>query len=104
MLERDEKMIFEIGQGIVTPISSETTDSFEIVIYDANGYVINFVTEALTITMRDGKRIENVEIVPSSYIVGEEADYTIAFISPVPIEDHFKLQIFVPADVQPPRA
>jgi hypothetical protein len=49
--------------------------------------------------MRDGKRIENVEIVPTSYTVGEQADYTIAFISPVPIEDHFKLQIFVPTDV-----
>jgi hypothetical protein len=49
--------------------------------------------------MRDGKRIENVEIVPTSYTVGEQADYTIAFISPVPIEDNFKLQIFVPTDV-----
>lgn len=43
MLERDDKMTFEIGQGIVTPISCETTNSFEITVFDKDGFVINFV-------------------------------------------------------------
>jgi hypothetical protein len=90
-LERNDEMVFEIKRGIVTPISTETTDSFKIYVQDSEGYMINYITEALTITMLHGKEIETVKVEPTSYRVGDQADYTIEFITTVPIRAGFKL-------------
>lgn len=90
-LERNDEMSFEIRKGMMTPISTETTDSFEIYIYDSNGFLINFVKEALTITMLKGKQIETVLVTPTSYRVGDSAQYDLVFITPVPILVGFKL-------------
>ena len=50
-LERNDEIVFQIARGLVTPISTETTDSFVIKIFDSQGYLINFIEEALTVTM-----------------------------------------------------
>lgn len=48
---KNDELIFSIKRGLVTPISTETTDTFKMYIYDSMGYEINFIREALAITM-----------------------------------------------------
>ena len=49
---KNSEVIFMIKRGLVTPISTETTDSFKIFIYDSMGYEVNFIREALSMTMK----------------------------------------------------
>ena len=57
--DNDEIMI-QIRRGLVTPISTETTDSFKVFVFDKNSYLVNFITEALTMTVSDGTPIETM--------------------------------------------
>lgn len=41
--------------------------------------------------MLRGKEIETVKVEPTSYRVGDQADYKISFVTPVPITKGFKL-------------
>jgi hypothetical protein len=56
---------------LFTPISTETTESFKILIADKDNYRVNFVNEALTITMRQGKMMSKVAVLPDSTRVGD---------------------------------
>lgn len=102
-IARNEDIKMWIQRGLFTPLSTETTDSFKILITDKNGYRVNFVNEALTITMRQGKMMSKVAILPDSTRVGDQADYLVSFETPVPIMPGFKLQIFVPETIVTPR-
>jgi hypothetical protein len=73
----------------VTPISTETSESFKITIYDSNNFAINFVSSALTLTMQDGLQIGTITVAPSSIIVGANSTHNITFQTPVPFQNGF---------------
>jgi hypothetical protein len=56
----NDEILIQIRRGLVTPISTETTDSFKVFVFDKNGYLVNFITEALTMTVSDGTPIETM--------------------------------------------
>ena len=87
---------FNIARGLLTPISTETSSSFQIIIYDSKGYKINYVKTALTVTMQQGIPIPTIAIAPDSLVVGATSTHTVNFTSPVPILAGFSLQVFVP--------
>jgi hypothetical protein len=68
------------------------------------GYEVNFITEALSLTMQQGLSIDTIEVEPGSKTVGDTCDHSISFQTPVPILEGFKLQVFVPQEIITPRA
>ena len=75
----NDEILVQIRRGFVTPISTETTDSFKVFVYDRMGYLVNFITEALTMTVSDGTPIETINVVPESYRVGNATRHTLQF-------------------------
>lgn len=94
----------KIQRGLLTPISTETSSSFLITIYDSNGFEINYVRTALTVTMQEGIPIIQLSVTPDSFVVGATSMHTVNFTSPVPIRAGFSLQVFVPSQIETPRA
>ena len=69
-LNENDEMIFKVTKGLKTPISTETSSTFKVIIYDKDGFEINYVVKALTITMRDGRDIGPIDVIPGSEMVG----------------------------------
>ena len=65
-------------------------------IKDSEGYEINFVRNALSITMRDGLDIGPTDVTSASKVVGEKTVHTIDFSSPVPLKDGFQFYVVIP--------
>ena len=65
-LRGNDEVIFKITKGLKTPISTETSSTFTVVIEDKNGYEINFVRKSLSITMRNGRDIGPIDVMPAS--------------------------------------
>ena len=62
-----------IHAGMYTPLSMKTTSSFHVIITDKDGHEINFIRQALALTMKNGKDIGPAELTTGSELVG---DYT----------------------------
>lgn len=58
----------------------------------------------MTLTMQRGMGIDSMEVTPTSYRVGDQANHKVSFNTPIPLLEGFKLQVFVPQDVTTPRA
>ena len=76
--------MFSIKQGLITPISTETTESFKLSIVDANGYEVNYIKRALTVTMFEGLGIGKIEVKPDVLTVGATSNHEVIFETPVP--------------------
>ena len=81
---QNDEIVFSVKQGLITPISTETTESFKLLIVDANNYEVNYIKSALTITMFEGLRIEQIEVKPDVLTVGATANHEVIFETPVP--------------------
>lgn len=89
ILESQDEIVFNIKRGLKTPISTETSASFRVTIYDSAGYEVNFVKSALAITMLQGLRIEDIAVTTDSNVVGSKSFHNITFETPVPFEKGF---------------
>ena len=56
-LAKQQEISLTIQEGMYTPLSMKTSDSFEVSITDENLNEINFVRQALSVTMRRGKDV-----------------------------------------------
>jgi hypothetical protein len=90
--------------GITTPLSTESTSSFEIATTDADGYYIDSITADLYVTMARGKTISAVEVYMGSDVVGATDSIRIFFDAPSPFEDTYLTYITFPDEVVPPEA
>ena len=98
----NDELIFKVSKGLKTPISTETSSTFQVVIKDKDGYEINYVRRALSITMRDGLDIGPIDVVAASGSVGDKTVHTIDFSSPVPLYDSFQFYVVIPNECTPP--
>jgi len=101
-LDALEEFSFKISKGLLTPISTQTSSTFKLELTDSEGYKINYIEKALTITMRDGKDVGPLEIEAGNYTVGEKSYHMVTFTTPVPLYDGYKLYIYVPEACDPP--
>lgn len=56
-LSRDQEFELQIKSGLFTPISVKTSQTFQVTIYDSGLHEINFVRQALSLTMKRGKDV-----------------------------------------------
>ena len=70
-LNRDKEITLEIHKGLLTPISVKTSETFKVLITDKNLYEINYVEEALPITMKRGQDVGPIDLIVGSEVVGE---------------------------------
>ena len=79
-LDVNDEFIVEIHRGLLTPISVKTSETFKIHITDKNLYMINYVEEALPITMKRGQDIGPIDLIVGSEVVGEETTQNDTFM------------------------
>jgi len=90
--------------GIKTPLSTESSSSFEIATTDSDGIYIDSITSDLYITMARGKSISEVTVRPNSDVVGATDFYRIYFTAPSPFLSTYKAYITFPDEIDPPEA
>ena len=56
-LSDNQTFVLHIKSGLFTPLSVKTTSTFTVVIYDKDLHEINFIRQALSLTMKTGKDI-----------------------------------------------
>lgn len=66
-LSRLNQFSIKIEEGLITPLSVRSSESFRVVITDAEDHEINYVNTALTLTMKQGK-----DVGPNFVEVGDE--------------------------------
>ena len=71
-LPREMDFSLKIGKGLITPISKETSDTFKVIITDAEGHEINYVDNSLSLTMAVGKDIFPIDLKVDSDRVGDK--------------------------------
>ena len=59
-LSREKSFIIKIERGLITPISKETSDTFQVILTDSEGHEINFIKNSLSLTMSEGKDISSM--------------------------------------------
>ena len=87
---------------MLTPISVKSSETFRVRITDSNLYEINYVEEALPVTMRRGQDVGPIELTVGSEVVGEQTTHNVTFTTPVPLEDGFIIYFFMPEECDPP--
>ena len=97
-LDEFTQIEIEIGRGLRTPVSVKTTETFVVIITDADEHEINYVNKTLTVTMQRGKDIGTIELDVGSEVVGALTDHNILFKSPVPLLTNFIIHVQVPED------
>ena len=85
-----------------TPLSMKTTDTFEVHIYDKDMHEINYVKRALSLTMKKGKDVGEVQLVVGDGIVGGFTDHKLIFKAPAPIYNGFLIMVHIPEEVGAP--
>ena len=80
----------------------KTSETFKVRITDSNLYDINFVEEALPITMKRGQDVGPIELSVSSEVVGAQTTQNVTFMAPVPLYDGFIIYVFIPEECDPP--
>ena len=70
-LSREKEFIIKIERGLISPISKETSDTFQVILTDSEGHEINYVKNSLSLTMSAGKDIASMDIVVVSDRVGD---------------------------------
>ena len=50
-LSREKEFIIKIERGLISPISKETSDTFQVILTDSKGHEINYVKNSLSLTM-----------------------------------------------------
>ena len=101
-LDRYQEFILEIDNGLLTPISVESSDTFKVRITDAELYEINYVEEALTITMKQGQDIGPLQLEVADPTVGSRTSHTLTFEAPVPLYDGYIIYFDIPEECEPP--
>ena len=51
--------------------------------------------------METGREIASIEVIPDSFVVGENNKMTLIFSTPVPLKSGFRLNITAPLDILP---
>lgn len=95
-MQANDELSFRIADGLKTPISTQTTSSFQVVFSDSEKNEINYVRKAMSITMRDGCDIGPLDVEPTSQIVGEKTTHTLLFNTPVPLTDGYYFHVIIP--------
>jgi hypothetical protein len=104
IIKKEYSFIFEIGAGLLTPISKKSSSSFKIWTTDAQNREINYIRKAMFITMREGKDIGRTEVMTSNQRVGSVADHNISFTTSTPLYDGFFVYVFIPPECEAPFA
>ncbi len=81
------------------PISTRTTQSFNVQTLDPQGYSVNSVTTLLSLTMLQGANITRLVVSSSSNFVNQPADLKIRFTTPIPLKGQEMLYIELPQEV-----
>lgn len=76
---------FTVG-NLITPLTTLSSDSLMIFVFDEEARMINYVMKELFITMLKGKLIDDITVSSSSQIVGSEASHFVKFKTPLDIE------------------
>ena len=80
----------------------KTSETFRVHITDKNLYEINYVEEALPITMKRGQDVGPIDLIVGSEVVGEQTTQNVTFTTPVPLYDGFIIYVFMPEECDPP--
>ncbi len=93
---------FSIKEGLYTPLSMKTSDTFKVNITDAEGRQINYVVSALSLTMKQGKDVGPLTVAVSDLVVGNEATQTVSFETPAPLYNGFLIIVNIPEECRAP--
>ena len=88
--------------GFITPPSTKTSSSFILRSLDSNSYLIDEVSQYLTVTMLYGLDISDLSITPDSTVVGSSGAHTLKFTSPISFQSQNTIQVIIPNEVTPP--
>ena len=61
--------------GIYNPRSIKTSSSFKVFTYDSIGYMIEYKTDMMAVTMSSTRNVMAASVSPSSSTVGDKATY-----------------------------
>lgn len=78
-LDRYQEFILEIHRGLLTPISVKSSDTFKVRITDSALHEINYVEEALPITMKAGQDVGPIQLEVASPTVGDQTSQNVTF-------------------------
>ena len=101
-LSREKEFIIKIERGLITPISKETSDTFQVILTDSEGHEINYVKNSLSLTMSEGKDIASMDLVVVSDRVGDHTQHLLTFTTPAPLYDDFLIIVNIPEECSPP--
>lgn len=101
-MKQQDDFAIQISTGVITPISTKTSGTFIIQVLDSLEREINYVKSALTLTMKSGIDIGNVELSSDSYVVGALTNHTLTFTTPVPLFDGTRIYIMIPDEIGTP--
>lgn len=101
-LSRLQEFEFVIKSGLYTPLSMKTSDSFHVIIYNNGLREINYVRKAMSLTMKQGKDVGSIQLIPGNSINGSFTDHTLRFLSPAPIYKDFLIMVYIPEEVGAP--
>lgn len=63
---------------------------------------MNFIESDLFVTMLRGKTITGIKVTSSSYVVGQIAEHTFTFDTPIPLYPENQLMVMYPPETSPP--
>ena len=101
-LSRQQMFAIALHQGMYTPLSMKTTESFQVVITDKDGHEINYIRRALALTMKNGKDVGAIQLTTGSERVGDYTHHEISFLAPAPIYNGFLITVNIPEECDPP--
>lgn len=99
---RDSVFELRIEAGLRTPISTKTSETFKVIVYDKDLHEINYVEQAMSLTMKVGKDIGIINLDTINGIVGGFTEHSLTFVTPAPIYDGFLIIVHIPEEVQAP--
>ena len=80
----------------------KTSDTFTVIITDAEGYKINYVIIALTLTMKQGKDVGLISLKTGNDVVGQETYNNVQFNAPAPLYNDFLIIVNIPEEARAP--
>lgn len=90
--------------GILNPRSLKTSTSFKVFTFDSLGYMIEFKTDMMAVTMTGTKNILAANVQPSSSIVGEKATYVFTVTPATKLINGDMVSILFPTEFNVPIA
>lgn len=101
-LDREDEFKLQITEGLYTPLSMKTSDTFQMVITDKDGHEINYVRLALTLTMKQGKDVGPLQVEVGSGLVGHDTWNEVTFLAPAPLYKDFLIIVNIPEEARAP--